>query len=85
MAHRVPVVSTNVGGLSEVVVDGEGGYGVDHHDTDGYASRLVMLLKDKDLRATQGLLGRRRYEAHFTASTMARQYSELVRRAVHGA
>jgi hypothetical protein len=44
-----------------------------------------MLLKDKHLRATQGLLGSRRYEAHFTAATMARQYSELVRESSHGA
>lgn len=78
MAHKVPVVATNIGGIPEVVVSGEGGYCVDSRDVDGYAACIIALLKDKKLRAAQGMLGYRRYREHFGAQVMATQYADLV-------
>ena len=79
MYCRVPVVATDVGGLPEVVNDGVCGYIVGHQDVNGFARRVVELLKDKELRKRMGKQGRRRYEQHFTADRMAREYAELIR------
>lgn len=78
MAHRVPVVSTDVGGLREVIVDGQGGYCVGSNDVEAYADRVVSLLKDKALNASQGEAGFRRYASCFRAERMARQYADLM-------
>lgn len=80
MAHHVPVVATNVGGIPEVVVNGEGGYCVDSHDVDSYARCIIKLLKDESLRIAQGKRGYERYRKHFTAERMSHQYAEIIRR-----
>ena len=78
MARRIPVVATNVGGIPEVVADGDGGYCVDRLDVDGYARRVVSLLVCDELRATQGALGFRRYTSRFRAEVMAKKYADLL-------
>lgn len=78
MAHKVPVVATDVGGIPEVVVNGEGGYCVGRHDVDSYARYIVKLLKDESLRKAQGERGYKRYQDLFTAETMAAKYAELI-------
>ncbi|RZT22586.1 MULTISPECIES: N-acetyl-alpha-D-glucosaminyl L-malate synthase BshA [Fictibacillus] len=48
MACGVPVIGTRIGGIPEVVVDGETGYMVEVGDTAAVASKAVSLLKDDD-------------------------------------
>jgi L-malate glycosyltransferase len=78
MARGVPVVSTNVGGLSEVIANGNGGYCVASDDVEGYAERVVALLCNEELAMEQGQLGKLRFKAHFDASRMATQYWRLL-------
>lgn len=77
MAHRVPVVATNNGGIPEVVVNDDGGYCVDSRDVVTYAQCIVKLLKNDDLRKAQGAKGYERYKKYFTADRMANQYAEI--------
>jgi L-malate glycosyltransferase len=79
MAHKVPVVATNVGGIPEVVENGDGGYCVDYRDADAFAARIVQLLKDEKLREEQGEKGYQRYQKHFTATRMAEEYARLIK------
>jgi len=79
MAHKVPVVATNTGGVPEVVKNGEGGFCVDYQDADAFAGGIIKLLKDKELRKEQGEKGFQRYKKHFTAARMAREYAELIK------
>lgn len=79
MSMGVPVVATNIGGLPEVVANGQGGYVVAPDDVSGLAARLQELLSDSGLRATQGKLGKERYLQLFTISRMAADYAELIR------
>ncbi len=78
MAHHVPVVATNNGGIPEVVVNDDGGYCVDSRDVDAFARCIVKLLKDDNLRKEQGSKGYERYKKHFTAERMANQYAEML-------
>ena len=82
MIHKTPVVATNIGGIPEVVINGEGGYCVDKHDVNLFARHIVQLLTDKTLRKEQGERGFQRYQNYFTASRMASRYSELIHGAV---
>lgn len=79
MACKVPVVSTNIGGLPEVVKNGEGGYCLEYYDVENYASKIIELLQNEDLRIEQGRKGYFRYKKLFTAKRMAEEYYRLIK------
>lgn len=79
MAKRIPVLATRVGGLPEVVQDGDGGFTFAKDDVDGYAAQMVQLLLDKELHAEQGRKGYERYRRLFTAQRMTEEYAKLIR------
>ena len=58
MASGLPVVSTPVSGIPEVVRDGETGFLVPEHDPAAVADALERLLADADLAARLGEAGR---------------------------
>jgi glycosyltransferase involved in cell wall biosynthesis len=82
MAHGRPVVATRVGGLLDLVVDGETGIVVPPRDPAALRSALERLLADPDLRRKLGSAGRDRARMHFswervTDATLA-AYAEAV-------
>jgi glycosyltransferase involved in cell wall biosynthesis len=58
MAHSKPVVATRVGGIPEVVHDGDSGYLVPRRDPGAMAEKILTLLRDPDLRVRMGKRGR---------------------------
>jgi glycosyltransferase involved in cell wall biosynthesis len=82
MALGIPVVATAVGGIPDVVTDGECGRLVAPEDVDALAAALIELGRDEALRAKLGEAAQARAEAFSTA--VAREkllavYAELVR------
>jgi glycosyltransferase involved in cell wall biosynthesis len=82
MAHGRPVVATRVGGLLDLVVDGETGIVVPPRDPAALRSALERLLADPDLRRRLGAAGRDRARTYFswekvTDATLA-AYAEAV-------
>lgn len=71
MAAGLPVVATRVGGLPELVVDGETGMLVDPDDPAALAEALDSLAADPDRRRALGESGGRRVAALFGADRMA--------------
>ncbi|HWI61032.1 MAG TPA: glycosyltransferase family 4 protein [Symbiobacteriaceae bacterium] len=84
MAAGRPVVATRVGGVPEVVVDGETGLLVPPEDPGALAAAARRLLSDPALAARMGEAGRRRAQVVFSAGRMAELtaalYEELIRR-----
>lgn len=66
MALRRAVVASDVGGNSELVVDGEVGLLVPPRDVGALAAALDRLLADPELRARLGAAARRRVVEHFS-------------------
>lgn len=50
MAAGVPLVSSNVHGILDYVIDGKTGYAIDPKDVDGYAKAIKKLVDDTALR-----------------------------------
>ena len=65
MAAGLPVVATSVGGVSELVVDGETGFLVPPADPRALAEAVGRLLRDPELRHRFGAAGRHRAERRF--------------------
>jgi len=82
MAASVPVVATDTGGASELVIDGLTGYMVQPGDAAALGDRIGWLCNDAEVRRKMGEAGRQRIVDHFTSNQMARKfealYSELV-------
>ncbi len=80
MASGKPVVSTNRGGPSETVADGETGYLVPPGDAAGLARQVIALLENPELRQQMGTAARARVEQLFSVTSMAAQYTQVVGR-----
>jgi glycosyltransferase involved in cell wall biosynthesis len=71
MAASRPVVASRVGGLGEVVVDGETGVLVPPSDPAALAAGLARVARDPGLRARYGAAGRARVLAVYSGARMA--------------
>lgn len=67
MASARPVVGTRVGGIPELVSDGECGILVDPQAPEQIAAALIRLLTEPGLSAAMGTAGRKRAEKYFSA------------------
>jgi glycosyltransferase involved in cell wall biosynthesis len=66
MASGTPVVASRIGGLAEVVVDGETGFLVPPGDSGALGDRLARLLSDRRLAARMGANARDLVTERFT-------------------
>jgi glycosyltransferase involved in cell wall biosynthesis len=66
MSHGRPVVATDVGGLRDLVVDGETGLVVPPRRPEALRAALERLLGDEQLRRRLGASGRERAREHFS-------------------
>lgn len=82
LAAGRPVVATRVGGVPDVVRDGEDGFLVEPADVDALADRLTTLAHDPKLRERMGAAGRARvlprYAVDRLIDDMDRLYRELL-------
>ena len=79
MACGAAVVASRVGGIPEVVADGETGLLVPPGDPDALAAALNALLRDRDRAAAMGARGRARAAAEFDWTAIAAQTVSLYR------
>ena len=77
MASEVPVVATRVGGVPEVVDEGEDGFLLPVGDTEAMAEAVDRLLGDKDLRARMGRSGREHARRDFCHAKIVARYVQL--------
>lgn len=83
-AAGLPVIATPVGGLRDIVVDGETGYLISPADADALCHHLRGLAEDEHLRARLGATARARALVHFDADRNARAIIDLLRTVVTG-
>lgn len=77
MACEVPVVATRVGGIPEVVSDGECGFLVPVGDTNLMAERILQVITDKALGRKMGRAGRERALKIFPEEKIVSEYESL--------
>lgn len=79
-AVSVPAVTTNVGGCSELIVDGESGFLCEVDDVQMMARRIRQLLSDDKLRADIGENLRQRVVDEFSMDYACRRFYDLYER-----
>jgi colanic acid/amylovoran biosynthesis glycosyltransferase len=81
MATGMPVVSTPVTGIPELVTDGENGFLVPQRDVPALAKALETLMQNKDLRTRMGRKARERVASEFDSRRTALQLANVFREA----
>ncbi len=79
LAVGLPVVSTTVGSIPDVVVDGETGYVVPPRDAAALAQRIETLLEDALLRKRMGEQGRALVERLYSIDRMLDELERVYR------
>jgi glycosyltransferase involved in cell wall biosynthesis len=77
MLAGLPIVASDVGSVSEAVVEGSTGILVPPDDADALAHAIDRLVRDTELRRLMGDRGRRRARELFTVDEMASRYEAL--------
>jgi glycosyltransferase involved in cell wall biosynthesis len=77
MAVGLPVIATDVGGVSEQVIDQLNGRLITDGDPESFASAICDLAERADLRQSMGHQSRTRVGEYFTVKRMADQYAEI--------
>jgi glycosyltransferase involved in cell wall biosynthesis len=78
MSLGLPVVATRVGGIPDVVADGDTGYLTPSENPEALAQAIIKLLLDPTQRAAFGQRGKTRAE-QFSLETMESLLLELYR------
>jgi len=81
MSYSLPVVASDVGGTSELLVNGETGFLIEPLDVVGLRSKLSILIKDEVKRISMGKSGKKLVESNFSlkqmTSSIEKKYLEL--------
>ena len=77
MASGLPLVGSNIGGIPEIITDGESGILVEPRAPEQLAREIVRLLRDDAMRARIGRGARARVETVFAWSEIARRTAEV--------
>jgi glycosyltransferase involved in cell wall biosynthesis len=75
MAVGLPIISTNIGCIPEMVENGVNGFLIEPGDVEGLAEKVCLLLADEALRRRMGQASRERFLAEFTFE----KFSERIR------
>ena len=66
MSYRKPIVTTNEGGIPDIVKDGENGLIAERKNPESLAECIARLLDDKEARLKMGENGYQKLMAYFT-------------------
>lgn len=75
-ATGLPVVSTDVGGVSEIVADGMSGYIVPPHDVQALTEKLERLIRNPETWPEMGLYGNKIVEENYNVRELNRKLVE---------
>lgn len=77
MACGVPCIGTNIGGIPEVITDGETGYICKLGDIEEMAAKAIFLLSNESLHRKFAFQSVERVRKNFRAESIVNQYEQL--------
>ena len=79
MEYKLPIVTTNEGGITDVVKDGVNGLISEKRNPESLADCIAQLLDDEVLRRQMGEAGYRMYKEHFTLQRFEERMCEVLK------
>ena len=78
MLASLPVIVTDVGGTNELVQEGGNGYLFEPGDLNYLTNRIILLLKNAELRERMGKKSELIIETKFSTQVYARDFENMV-------
>jgi glycosyltransferase involved in cell wall biosynthesis len=79
MSHGVPVIGSNVGGIPDIITDGENGFIFPCEDDRLLAEKIMVLLEDSFLKEQFRIAGYRTVRIKFSWEIISRKFSDIYR------
>ena len=79
MQYGTACISTDEGGISDIIDDNETGYIVERHNAAMLAERMGQLMADRVLCRRMGCAGREKYKRVFTLTCFERQFAYVMK------
>ena len=79
MEQGVPVISTNEGGIPDIIDNGNSGYTVEKNNPSSLASAIERLLKEPELCKSMGQAGRKLFEEKFTEELFEKRLKKCLK------
>lgn len=78
MEHSLPCISTNEGGIADIIDDGVTGYVVEKDNAEALATKIEYLMSHKEQRGAMGRMGREKYIQRFTTDRFEHRLQEIL-------
>lgn len=82
MQFSLPIVSTNEGGIADIISEGETGFIVPQNNAWELAKKLELLINNLELRLQMGMAGRMRFQNQFTLNHFENCLSDTLQKAL---
>ncbi len=84
MCKGKPVIASKVGGLTELVVDGQNGFLVEPQNPEALAAKIEILVNNKQVLQEMGAFGHKLYQSKFRADDMLEKIEKLYENLLSG-
>lgn len=82
MQQGLPCISTNEGGIADIIIPNETGYIVPKKSAQELADKIEILLKDSTLRLRMGNKGLERYKQFFTLNAFEQRMASILKEVI---
>jgi glycosyltransferase involved in cell wall biosynthesis len=83
MAHGVPVIGSNLGGIPDIIQDGENGFLFPPDDDKILGQKIVDLLSNERLAEQFRLAGYETVQSRFSWDTISQQFADVYNQVLH--
>jgi glycosyltransferase involved in cell wall biosynthesis len=77
MLSNLPVIASNLGGLSEVVVNNETGFLIESNNSNQLEEKMELLINEPELRKIFGENGKKRVEENFSTNKFISEFEKV--------
>lgn len=77
MLSNLPVIASNLGGLSEVVINNETGFLIEPNNSNQLEEKMELLINEPELRKIFGENGKKRVEENFSTNKFISEFEKV--------
>ena len=74
---KIPVITTNIGGIPETIVDGVTGFIIEPRNTDMVMEKIKKLIEDKELAKNMGIAGNNFVKENFSKEKLVANLTKI--------
>lgn len=78
MQQKLPCISTNEGGIPDIIDEGKTGFIVEKKNAEQLANKLIYLIEHPEQRKEMGKNGYKKYRSQFTLQTFENRMKEIL-------